>query len=156
MRPVAIERTGWRDAALSERHRQWGWNCPAVDLDFVMAEYNHGKTCALVEYKHRNARKPDLAHPTYQALADLANGYRGGPLPFFVAFYDDETWAFSVLCVNEAARRYYAGRENTWMTEQRFVESLYRLRKQVLDAQDQEAIQRLNFLLPSVALAAAR
>jgi len=27
---------------LSDRHRQWGDDCPMVDLDFLMCEYNHG------------------------------------------------------------------------------------------------------------------
>ena len=49
------ERTGWRDQALSERHRAWGWDCPALDMDFVMIEYDNGKATALVEYKHEQA-----------------------------------------------------------------------------------------------------
>ena len=56
------ERLGWRDERLSERHGHWGFNCPAVDLDFVMLEYNHGKPCALVEYKHKNTSSPNIHH----------------------------------------------------------------------------------------------
>jgi hypothetical protein len=32
------------------------FNCPAVDLDFVMAEHNHGLPVALIEYKERHAK----------------------------------------------------------------------------------------------------
>ena len=35
MPEVRQERSGWRDMRLSERHRRWGWNCPAVDLDHL-------------------------------------------------------------------------------------------------------------------------
>lgn len=48
----AYERSGWRDMELSGRHRIWGFNCPAVDLDFLMVEYNLGIAIAVVEYKH--------------------------------------------------------------------------------------------------------
>ena len=86
---VRAERTEWRDLDLSKRHRAWGFNCPAVDLDFLMVEYNLGKAVAIVEYKHFRARWPNLQHPTYRALADLADNYNGlaGGLPFFVVFY---------------------------------------------------------------------
>lgn len=97
------ERTGWRDSALSERHGTWGFNCPAVDLDFVMMEFNHGKPCALVEYKHKNARLPDPRHATYRALVALADGYKDGPLPCFVAIYDPDHWSFRVVPLNESA-----------------------------------------------------
>ena len=49
---VRQERTNWRDQELSARHRTWGFNCPAVDLDFLMVEYNIGKPVGLIEYKH--------------------------------------------------------------------------------------------------------
>lgn len=138
------ERSGWRDASLSERHGHWGFNCPAVDLDFVMMEYNHGLPCALVEYKHWRARKPDTNHATYKALVALADGYKDGPLPCFIAIYEAETWAFFVIPLNEPARKHYAHCEGEWLTEQRFVRSLHLLRKATLDAEDVAAIGRLN------------
>ena len=36
MAEVRPERTGWRDEKLSQRHRMWGWDCPAVDIDFLL------------------------------------------------------------------------------------------------------------------------
>ena len=35
---VRAERTHWRDEALSERHRLWGYDCPAVDVDFLLRD----------------------------------------------------------------------------------------------------------------------
>lgn len=148
---VRQERTGWRCAAISARHREWGYNCPAVDLDFVVAEYNHGKPVALIEYKERQARQPDIEHPTYRALAALANGYVDGPLPFLVAFYDATDWWFRITPVNDRAKEYYKHCLDQALTEQRFVRSLYLLRKRELDAQDLRAIARLNDRLPQEA-----
>ncbi len=38
---VRQERTGWRDEKISQRHREWGYNCPAVDLDFEVVDRVH-------------------------------------------------------------------------------------------------------------------
>jgi hypothetical protein len=148
---VRLERTGWRCQAISDRHRHWGYNCPAVDLDFVMAEYNHGKTVAIVEYKDRHAMQPDLTHPTYAALSDLADLYQGGPLPFFIATYDSIDWWFVVTPVNERAKEFYRKVAGRPITERMFVASLYALRKIVLDDKDRRAIARLNDKLPDLA-----
>src|SRR5262245_54940974 len=90
---VRKERTGWRDAEISQRHRMWGFNCPAVDLDFLMVEYNIGKPVGLVEYKHYCAAFPNVQHATYRALAELADV---AMLPFVIAFYWPAIWAFVV------------------------------------------------------------
>ena len=66
---VRQERTGWRDEALSKRHRDWGWDCPAIDIDFLMIEYDKGKSVALVEYGGKtNATnaKENYSHPSLQ------------------------------------------------------------------------------------------
>lgn len=141
---VRPERNGWRCEAISRRHRTWGWNCPAVDLDFVMCEYNHGKPCALVEYKHCKVTSIDLQHPTYRALAALANGYAPKPLPAFVAIYDSNTWAFKVVCMNDAAREQFGDRDGTVMSEMDFVLALYTMRKLVLTSRDAELLGTLN------------
>jgi len=109
-----------------------------------MLEYNHGKPCALVEYKHVNARRVDPKHATYRALVALAEGYRDGPLPCFVARYDPTDWSFVVTPLNERARAHYAHCAGTKLTEQRFVRSLHLLRKDVLTAEDEAAIAALN------------
>lgn len=143
---VRLERTDWRCQDISRRHREWGFNCPGVDLDFVMAEYNRGKPVAIIEYKHNNAREPELSHPTYRALECLANNYNGGPLPFMVVFYCPETWIMRVIPVNQAAKDFYQGWVN--LSEQQFVLSLYKMRKISLQDRDNKAIDRLNSIIP--------
>lgn len=145
---VRQERTGWRCQEISKCHRAWGFNCPAVDLDFVVAEYNHGKPVALVEYKERHARTPDLNHPTYRALTALADGYKDGSLPFLIAFYDAEDWWFGIIPVNDAAKKFYEGYDGETLSEQTFVRSLHLLRKDVLTANDEKAIDKLNTVVP--------
>ena len=149
MQSVRQERTGWRCEAISRRHREWGYNCPAVDLDFVVAEYNYGKPVALIEYKEQRAAPPDTQHPTYQALIALADGYGGGAIPCLIAVYCTEQWSFKVFPLNDAARRHYAClRVDEILSEQRFVRSLYLLRKAVLSKEDELAIARLNTVVP--------
>lgn len=143
MKQWRVERSGWRDEAISGRHGCWGFNCPAVDLDFVMLEYNHGKPCALVEYKHFNAKPPNVSHATYRALVALADGYSGGPLPCFIATYNPDGWTFRVLPLNAAARKHFNHCLNKVLTEQRFVRGLHLLRKAVLSAEDEGAIAAL-------------
>ena len=137
------ERTGWRDDAISKRHRRWGFDCPAVDLDFVAVEYNHGKPVAIIEYKHHRARMPALDHPTIRALADLASGYRDSPLPFAIVKYWRTPWAFEVRPVNNAAARYFRDPER--LTEYEYVQRLYLMRRATIT---QELEHILNKTLP--------
>lgn len=141
---VREERSGWRDQRISARHRTWGANCPAADIDFLLVEYNHGMPVMLVEYKLHSAKRPDPAQATYRALAALCNGYWQGPLPFCVVFYWPDIWAFRIMPINPAAREHFAADE--MLTERRFVERLYRLRRMTL-AKELEG--KLSELLPT-------
>lgn len=122
-RATRAERTGWRDQSLSERHRRWGWNCPAVDLDFPMVEYDSGKVVALVEYKNEHAAPQKASHPTYQALCDLAERAN---IPFLVARYADDFSWFKAVPLNNSAKHFLP--ETQQMTEHDFVALLYRMR----------------------------
>jgi hypothetical protein len=123
MPEVKPERTGWRDESLSRRHRRWGWDCPAVDLDFLFLEYDHGKATAIVEYKNEHAAPQCVAHPTYQALIDL--GTRAS-LPVFACRYTDDFTTWRVFPLNEVAKTYLPQR--VVMTEPEWVRFLYGLR----------------------------
>ena len=140
-RTVAPERTGWRDESISRRHREWGFNCPAVDLDFLVAEYNIGVPVALIEYKHFKAQKPVIKHPTYRALTALAD--RAPPIPFLIAFYWPEIWAFRISPINEVSKTNF--QEGELLTEFDFVARLYHMRRLVLS---QNISGKLNRLLP--------
>lgn len=145
---TAYERTGWRDHEISRRHRRWGFNCPAVDLDFLMVEFNLGEPAALVEYKHWRARMPDLQHATYRALRSLAD--REPTIPFLIAFYWPGVWAFRVHPVNDLAWSLY-GAEFADMTERDFVESLYQARAWAVQ---EHVLRRLNTITVAEAIKA--
>ncbi len=123
MPEVRQERSGWRDLSLSQRHRRWGWDCPAVDLDFLFLEYDRGKAVAIVEYKHEDAPPQYPTHPTYQALIDLGN--RAGLPVFAVRYAGDFSW-WKVTALNVAAREYVP--TQTLMTERAWVTLLYKMR----------------------------
>jgi len=129
-RPVREERTGWRDLELSQRHRRWGWNCPAIDLDFVLLEYDRGKAVAIVEYKHEQAPLQFPAHPSYQALIDLGN--RSGLPAFACRYADDFSW-WRPIALNAIAKQLRASR--TAISEQEWVAFLYKLRGYELPAE---------------------
>jgi hypothetical protein len=122
-RDVRAESTGWRDQEISQRHRAYGFNCPAADLDFLLVEFNFGKPVALVEYKHHKVVFPDLKHPTYRAITALADAAK---LPFLVAFYWPKQWAYRVWPANVEGHKHFKAGE--LLTERRFVARLYRMR----------------------------
>lgn len=124
----AGERTGWRDEAISARHREWGFNCPAADLDFVVIEYNLGAPVALVEYKHLAAFEPNLKHPTYMAHRTLANNSR---IPYMIVFYGKDPWWFRIIPANEFAADFFT--PNQIMTEYEYVTKLYLIRSIAVD-----------------------
>ena len=123
MKEVRQERTGWRDLSLSQRHRKWGWDCPAVDLDFLFLEYDKGKAVAIVEYKHERAKDQYASHPTYQAMIDL--GTRAGVPVIAVRYADDFAW-WKAIPLNAKAKEWLPERQE--MTEREWVTFLYNLR----------------------------
>jgi len=120
---VREERTHWRDARISARHRAWGWDCPAVDIDFLLLEYDGGKAMALVEYKHEHAPELRLAHPSVRAVVNLAD--RAGLPAFVVRYADDFSWWFATP-LNGRARTLLP--EARHLTEEEWVALLYRSR----------------------------
>lgn len=123
MPEVRPERTGWRDEALSRRHRRWGWDCPAVDLDFLFLEYDRGKASAIVEYKNEHAAPQYASHPTYQAMIDLGN--RAG-VPVIACRYSDDFSIWKVVPLNDAAKKIVPDRLE--LNEQGWVKLLYKIR----------------------------
>ena len=138
---------------LSDRHHKWGQDCPAIDLDFMMCEYNHGVSVALVEYKHFRA---DLARSNDSNYAAISELYLkdGRQIPLFVVRYWPDDWAFRTKAFNQAARDWAVasgiGWDGEWrdQTEQQFVRMLYRLRKDALTLGDERTIERLNSIRP--------
>lgn len=120
---VRKERTGWRDEGLSQRHRTWGWDCPAIDIDFLMCEYDQSKAVALVEYKNEQAAPQSSQHPSYRALTDLAD--RAG-LPFFAVRYANDFSWWIVVPINAVAQNLLPKRKR--LTEQDWIAFLVQLR----------------------------
>lgn len=139
---VRQERSGWRDEWISERHRHWGYNCPAVDVDFVMVEYNQGTPVALVEYKADGntyvAR--NMNHPTLKAIRILADNSK---IPFLLVSYaKDPSW-FRLTPANSFARKRFAA--PVVMSEREYVGALYALRHMKLP---DDLAQQLNGYKP--------
>lgn len=126
----AHERTGWRDQSISEWHREWGINCPAVDLDFVLLEYDRGEPCAVIDYKHERARPFSSVHPTMRAISKLATNSN---IPFFIVKYTSER-SFNVLPINDFAQKSCEKHLNDalgsrgYVSEFEFVAFLYAIR----------------------------
>ena len=98
------ERTGFRDEALSRRHREYGYDCPAVDLDFPLIEYSKGKAVALIEHKYHLADRADIrTSPSIEALRGLADGSN---IPFLVVYYWRDPFSYEVHAGNNVAIKY--------------------------------------------------
>lgn len=139
MPEVAKERTGWRDLGLSDRHRLWGWNCPAVDLDFLFLEYDQGRASAIVEYKHEQARWPlNAGHPTYQAMIDL--GDRAN-VPVFAVRYKADYSRYRAVPMNNCARKWLP--KTTTMLESQWVSLLYKIRGREFPAEELANLQAM-------------
>lgn len=136
---VKQERTGWRDQALSERHRMWGFDCPAVDIDFLMLEYDGGKAMGLVEYKNEHATIQHANHASYRALVDLADRGNRGILPVLGVRYTDNFSLWTVTPLNSEAKKYVSTR--TEMNEEDYVKLLYKIRGRIMPI---DLIKNLN------------
>ena len=141
------ERTGWRDEKLSRRHREWGFNCPAIDIDFLMIEYNQGEPVAIIDYKRFTGSIKNVHPKSIFAISQLADN---SSIPFFVVYYWEDIWAFSIIPINEIAKNCLKGREKKILTEQEYVSFLYELRKIKLTEQEEQIIKSLNNKLPQI------
>ena len=121
-RAVADERSDWRDSGLSRRHRDWGYDCPCLDIDGLVVEYDRAEPKALIEYKHAAHGPVSVTSTNRKALARL--GDRAG-VPFLLVMYRREPWQFWVTPANDVARR--ASTTTHGMSERQFVTLLYRL-----------------------------
>lgn len=133
------ERTGFRDEALSRRHRLWGWNCPMMDVDFLVIEYNKLMPCAIIDYKcEKDMLSSEAGYSVLKNLGDMAG------LPSFWVRYKMDLTEFSINPINDAARniRYrgldgtskqmFQGNKSQKLTEIRYVGFLYWLRGAII------------------------
>lgn len=129
MLSVRNERTNWRDEGISHRHRMWGYDCPAQDIDFLLMEYDKCKVVAIIEYKNTHALKQTKSKPQYRALIDLGDKAR---VPVFNVRYSDDYSQYTVTALNEFAVSALPTAEQNpprkTMTEKQYVSFLYWLR----------------------------
>lgn len=133
MKKVKKERTNRRDLAFNNRHREYGYDCPAVDLDLFL-EYDNGQPCALIEYKQIFARPLDMGGKTMCALETLAT-HAG--IPSFCVWYWKNPWRFYVVETNQRAESALEdmGLPRGLQTELDFVTLLYALRGRYLSVE---------------------
>ena len=135
----ANERHGKRDEILSAKHRRWGYNVPATDIDFILCEYDRAITQALIEYRHLNGHV--ARDPSIKAIINLADR---AACPFFVVRYyyatDDGTlWKegatvdtpafFRISAFNSHAEQLWFTQDvDTFITEREYVAWLHKIR----------------------------
>lgn len=124
------EITHWRDEELSKRHRQWGYNCPAIDVDFLLIEFDSETPIALIDYKRETAPPVSVSKsPGLVAVGKLGNM---SGLPAFVVRYAINFSWFKVLPLNKTAEgaidRHGVFRAREAITESQWVEFLYFMR----------------------------
>lgn len=126
------ERSGWRDEQISRRHRSWGFNVPAVDIDFLLAEYDNRRPVAIIDYKHYLNESWRCDRSNIEALSHFY-AEDGSQLPFFVVRYKPSTvWQFKPHPVNTAgsavADSFSLGYGNKVLMEPEYVAWMYRMR----------------------------
>jgi hypothetical protein len=141
---VKPERTGWRDAALSARHRLWGPGLGLVNIDSLWLEYDSQqampRALALMEYKHERAAWCRIDSKSNRTVADLADRAQ---LPFFVVTYSGDFSRFRVVPFGVCATRMLSSPVD--LSELDWVEFLYRLRgRSMPESLRQELEQRLR------------
>lgn len=133
-----VERTHKRNLHYNNRHRLWGYNLTAMDVDFMEYDSKTGKPLALIESKFGLVKEVDLNEPAFDALCMLARE----EIPVFCLIYypldkagqlvdadrpgsDVESIQFVVAPVNGKAKEYVSSRKR--MTEAEWVAILNQL-----------------------------
>ena len=136
------ERQFKRDAWLSGRHRVWGRDVPAMDLDFILAEYDRCVPIALIDYKHERAtiNLESANIRTLTALGDMAgipafivqygHSHQSGWSHFFEEVPEDSVPWFQIIPLNVYAHGadLPSNDNNTRLSELVFVSWLYEMR----------------------------
>lgn len=124
-----VERTGWRDKEISERHRIWGDDLACTDLDWIVIEYRYSTNYAIIDYKHGNRYGIDFTQSS-PIQAQIRHCDEAGK-PHFIVFYWPYSWRFIITPMNEKARTIiveYGMNTEDVLSELEYVSFLYRLR----------------------------
>ena len=96
----------WDGEVLSHRHRDWGWDCPVVDIDFVVV--NNGKPAAIVEYKNRQSFSTPSKfkyHPTGRTLSFLSDTMMP-KIPLLFVYYNSGFNEFRIYPITRGWDKY--------------------------------------------------
>ena len=111
---------------LSQRHRTWGEQVPATDVDLFLIEYDFRRAVALIEYKDDSPRPLSYSERTSMAaIRDVGDRAR---LPFYLVRYRARDWTFIVHAENPLAHETLPDVLGRRLSELEYVEFLYRLR----------------------------
>lgn len=123
MPEVKKEITRWRDLDFNDRHRLYGFDCPALDLDFL--EYDNKKAVALIEYKNENAPEINPVELSANLLALIDLGNKANIPVFFCRYWKDYS-KFRIVPLNNIAKTILSAKQE--LTEYGFVKFLYEMR----------------------------
>lgn len=118
-----LEGTGWRDLGISKKHREWGVNVPAADLDFTLCEYDSSVPVAIIEYKRFLAPPFKQSSANFKCLKNLADM---AGIMFFVVRYNRHYTKFKVMPANDNAKHKLDARSE--MNEKEYIDFLHRIR----------------------------
>lgn len=136
------ERRGYyHDDWLRDRHRLWGFDCPATDIDFIAIEFNNEAPTALVDYKEdHHTQNLNDSRSGRNAIKALANNSK---IPFYVVRYVEHGNTYRVLSQNEYGYKRLLEHGNIagkTLTEVEYVSFLYWLRGMTVPDSVVEAI----------------
>lgn len=133
-RRVSAQKQWEIDVAIKDRHRLWGFDVPAADIDWLVTEYCYRKAKALNEYKHAEAKRENTLGANLDSMVDLARSARKHA--YMTRWQSEPHWAFEVHSLQPGDRRVRR------MSERQYVEFMYQIRgvtrlaPQVLDRCD--------------------
>ncbi len=101
-RILSITQPSWKGQVISSRHRDWGWNVPVADLDFIVV--NNGIPKAIIEYKEcKSAITPYKFKEctTGKNMMVLCNEL-AEPIPAMIVYYDENGYnSFKIFGLND-------------------------------------------------------
>lgn len=121
--------SGLRDQRLNVIHERYGLDVPLAGMPFPTIEYDRGEALGLVNYYRRDMILPHGLNvaASFKATREL-RGPMGTVLPMISVHYDPRNWAMQVFGHNDPARDMIGAAGWVPLSENRFVDTLYRLR----------------------------
>lgn len=121
----------WQGEIVSKRHRDWGWNNPALDIDFVLEKEN--KPLAIIEFKNdRTFSDYEKFSKTTscQAIKYLCD-YCESPVAFFLIIYNYNFTNFKINALNDTAKKFTNDNELV-LNQEEYLEFLENIRNGVV------------------------